>query len=103
MDGGDLIIAFEAERNERIGVLDAINEVGTALYHALVDKLLERFFLYGNAEVEEELVPEAAVDEMAGGVFRAADVEVDVLPVAGGLWGEQRAAVVRVHVAEEVG
>ena len=38
--------------------VDAVNEVRTALNHALVHQLLEWLFLAAYAEVEQELVPE---------------------------------------------
>ena len=59
MNGCDVVLVFEAEGDEGVGLLDAIDEVGAALYHALIDKLLEGFLLLAYAEVEEELVPEA--------------------------------------------
>ena len=49
MEWGNIIVAFLVERNKGIGILDTINEVASSLYHALIDELLERLFLAGDA------------------------------------------------------
>ena len=41
------------------GLVIAIDEVRTTLYHTLIDEFLERLFHVAHTEVEEELVPEA--------------------------------------------
>ena len=84
-------------------VVDAIHEIRPALNHSLVHEFLEGFILAAYADVVEEFVPEARVDEVACGVLRAADVEIDVLPVFRGLFREQRLVVVRIHIAQIVG
>ena len=61
----DALDIEEVEADELVGAAQTIDEAGPALYHALVDELLEGFFLFAHAEVEEELVPEAGVDEVA--------------------------------------
>ena len=80
-----------------------IHEVRAPLYHSLVDEFLERLLHMAHTEVVEEFVPEARVDEVTGGVFRTAHVEVDVLPVFGSLGREQCLVVVGIHVAQVVG
>ena len=85
------------------GHVVAVDEVGATLYHALVDEFLERLFLARHAVVVEELVPEARIDEVTGGMLGAADVEIDVLPVVVGLAAHQCLIVVRVHIAQVVG
>ena len=47
----------------------SINEVRAALDHALIDEVLKRLIFVDQSEVEEELVPEASIDEVPGGVF----------------------------------
>ena len=79
----DIILVLVLDSHEGVGVLYAVDEVGTSLYHALVDKFLEWLLLLRHSEVEEELVPEAGVYEVACGMLRAAYIEVDILPVAG--------------------
>ena len=64
-------------------------------------------FAYGsvrrhNADVIQELVPEAAVQQMQRGVLHAAVVPVDRRPVFERFLGGQRLVVVRVHIAQEV-
>ncbi len=83
--------------------IDTVDEVGAALDHALIDELLERLFLAAHAVVVEELIPETAVDEVAGGVLGTADVEVDVAPVFVGLLRDQLMVVVGIHIAQVIG
>ena len=52
--------------------VDTINETCTALNHTLVNHLLERLIFASHAEVEQEFIPEAAVDKVACSVFCAA-------------------------------
>ena len=75
----------------------------------MVDELLERFRGGEVAEVEEDLVPEAGVEEVEDSVFGAADVEVDgsgfavtAEPVGFGFAADEAVGVVRVAVAEVV-
>ncbi len=84
VDRGDVVLVFETVGYEGVSVLDTVDEIATALYHALVDELLEGLFGGGYAYVEEEFVPEAGVDEVSCGMLCASDVEVDVLPVVVG-------------------
>ena len=69
----------------------------------LADEALERLARRDEAEVEEEFVPEAAVDEVPRGVLGASDVEVHVLPIADCFFRNEGVVVARVHVAEVVG
>ena len=103
VDWGDVVLVLKAVGYEGVGVLDSVDEVATALNHALVDELLEWLFGGGYAYVEEEFVPEAGVDEVSCGMLCAADVEVDVLPVVVGFGRDEGVVVVRVHVAQVVG
>ena len=60
-------------------------------------------FLGGhNADVIQELVPEAAVQQMQRGVLHAAVIPIDRAPVFERFLGAQRLIVVRVHIAQEV-
>ena len=117
VDGGELIVGstglgsflhhVQAEEYRVTGFLAGfvvtIDEVRTTLYHTLIDEFLERLFHVAHTEVEEELVPEARVDEVTRCVLRTANVEVNVLPVFGSLRREQGFVVVRVHVAQIIG
>ena len=69
----------------------------------MVDQFAEGLFLARGADVEEELVPEAAIDQVTRGVLRAADVEVYVAPIGVGFGRYECAVVVRIHVAQVVG
>mmetsp|Transcript_21672 Transcript_21672/g.69794 ORF Transcript_21672/g.69794 Transcript_21672/m.69794 type:complete len:225 (-) Transcript_21672:1582-2256(-) len=68
-----------------VGVDDVSPRLGHLLAvgaedHALVDELLEGFLGRDDAGVEEDLVPEARVEQMQDGVLRASDVQVDGEP-----------------------
>ena len=76
-----VVAVLQAQRHKGVGVLDAINEVASALNHALVYEFAEWFFLHAIAVVLKEFVPESAVDEVTGCVLGAADIEVDILPI----------------------
>ena len=98
-----LVLILQPVAHESVRVLDAINKVRPPLDHSLVHQLAERFILRANAKIEEELVPEARVDQVAGGVFRTAHIEIHLLPVVGRLLAHERRVIVRIHVAEIVG
>ena len=99
MDGSELIVGstglgsflhhVQAEEYGVTGLLAgfvvAIDEVRTTLYHTPIDEFLERLFHVAHTEVEEELVPEARVDEVTSSMLRTANVEVYVFPVFGSL------------------
>ena len=74
MDRGDLVLVFQVQGNEFIGSVDAVHEVRPSLDHTLVDQFLERLFLANDTQVEQELIPETAVDQVAGSVFRTTDI-----------------------------
>ena len=69
------------------------------LNHALIDEFLERLLAFYNLNILEELVPEAAVNEVACGVLAATQIEVHIIPIPVSLWAYQRLAVVRIGVA----
>ena len=110
MDWGHVFVVLsQAERHENrmsflvSGLVVAIDEVRTSLDHTLVDQLLERLFLHAVTIVVEELVPEPAVNQVAGGMLRSAHIEVHVLPVFIGCLSHQRLVVVRIHIAQVIG
>ena len=79
--GGNLVLVFQSQRHKErslialaFGPLYTINEVASALNHTLVNQLLERFIIYGHAQIEEELVPEATIYKVSCGVFGSAYV-----------------------------
>ena len=80
----------------------AINEVGTTLDHTLVDEFAEWFVLADIPEVEEELIPETAIDQVTRSMLSTADIEVDLTPIIVGLFAYERSVVVVVHIAEVV-
>ena len=95
----DVVVLAQVVRYEDGGVrggcaVYAVYEVGATLNHSLVDELLERLLLARHAEVEEELVPEARVDEVTRSVLAASYVEVYVL--------HEACVVVRIHIAQVV-
>ena len=93
---------LEAERHECICIDDSVYEVRTALNHTLVDELLERLLLAYITEVEEELVPETGVNQVARSVLSTTDIEVNVTPVFISLAAYEGLIVVRVHISEIV-
>ncbi len=70
--------------------------------HAVGGALLIGLLGGHHADVVEELVPEAAVQQVQGGVLHAAVVPVHGGPVVQGLRGGQGLVVVGVHIAQEV-
>ena len=103
MDGRDVILFLEVERDESVGVLDAVNEVAASLDHALVDKFAERLSLANIAVVIEELVPETAVDQVTRGMLGTTHIEVHLTPIFIGLLRNEFLIVVRIHVTQIVG
>ena len=81
MDLRRLILVLEAAGDEGIGVHDPVHEVGAALDHALVDELAEGFVFAHVAEVIQELVPEAAVDQVSRRMLRTSHIQVHTAPV----------------------
>ena len=70
--------------------------------HAVAGALLIRLLGRHDADVIQELMPEAAVEQVERGVLHAAVVPVDRAPVIQSLLGGERLVVVRIHVAQEV-
>ena len=103
VEWGSVVLVFQAQRHEGIGILDAIYEIASSLNHTLVHQLLERFFHNGDTQVVQELVPEAGVDQVAGSMFCTTYIEIHVLPVGIYVRGYQCCVVTRIHVAQVVG
>ena len=103
MDGCCLVILAKIERHKLIGADHPIDKVRATLNHTLVDEFLKGFVHAAHTDVEEELVPEACVDKVAGAVLRAADIEIDILPIFISLLRYQLFIVLRIHVTEIVG
>ena len=85
MNGGGVVFILLLQGDEGVGILDAVDEVGASLDHALVDQLAERLVADHLAQVVKEFVPETGIDQVAGGMLGATHVEVHLLPVAVGL------------------
>ena len=102
MDGRHIILVFLLQSHKRVRVLDAIHKVAPALNHALVNQFLERLFLARHTHVEEELVPEAAVNQMTRSMFATAHIQIDILPILVSLLAHQSLVVVWVHIAQIV-
>ena len=103
MDGSSIVLIFQIQGYERIGILDTVYEITTSLYHSLVDELLERFFRDGNTHIIEELVPETGINKVAGSMFGTADVKVDALPIPVDSRVYKCLVVVWVHIAQIIG
>ena len=79
-----------------------INEIRATLDHTLVDEFAEWFVLADIPEVEEELIPETAIDEVTRSMLGTSDIEVDLTPIIVGLFAYQSSIVVVIHIAEVV-
>ncbi len=96
-------ILDEALRDKQCVIgLGAIDEVRASLNHALVDKFLEGLFHHRHANVVQELVPEAGIDEVTRGVLGSANIEVHLLPVFHSLLRKVGLVVVRIHITQIV-
>ena len=102
--GGVLVLQSETDELTLVLtlVLYAIDEVGAALNHTLVDQFLEGLVLAGVAGVVEELVPETRVNQVACGVLRTTYVEVYVAPVLVSVVAHEGLLVLGVHIAQIV-
>ena len=94
-DGRGVVVFLQALADERVGAFDAVNVVAAALYHALVHQLPERLRLGHDAKVVQELVPEAGIYQVTGGVLGTAHVQVDVTPVGVGFLAHEGLRIVR--------
>ena len=103
VDGGRVVLILEAEGDEGIRVLDAVDEVGATLDHPLIDQLAEGLVLDDEAEVIDELIPEAAIDEVTGSMLCTSDIEVYMAPVGILVTTDKCLVIVRIHVAEVIG
>ncbi len=102
MNRGGVVVFFQFRAHERVGVLYAVHEIATPLDHSLVYKFTERFVLAYFAAVVKEFIPETTVDEMACGMFRASDVQIDLPPVFIGFTRHEGLFVVGVHISQIV-
>jgi sec-independent protein translocase protein TatC len=64
--------------------------------------LIRRIEKRREAEIGEEVIPEAAVQQMPCGMFAAAHVQIHLVPVIKRVFSCKRIAVVRIGVAEEI-
>ena len=103
MEGGRVVLILEAEGDEGIRVLDAVDEVGAPLDHPLIDQLTEGLVFDDEAEVIDELIPEAAIDEVTGSMLCTSYIEVYMAPVGILVTTDKRLVIVRIHIAEVIG
>ena len=71
-----------------VRTLNAVDIVRATLDHSLVDQSLERLILADDPEVVEELIPEAAINQVTRSVLGAANVEIHLSPVTVGFGGD---------------
>ena len=55
----------------------------------MVDQFLERFFRRYDAEIVQHFMPEAGIEQMEHGMFRAADIQIDRQPFFLQLFGAE--------------
>ncbi len=73
-----------------------------ALNHALVDKFLEWFGEGDMPQILQDMTPKTGVEEVAGTVLAAADIEVHLVPIVHFVFRGKGAVVLGVHVAQEI-
>ena len=100
MDRSDIVAVLLVIRNKGVRVLNTIHKVASSLNHALIDELLEGFFLAGNAQVEKELVPETAVNQVTCSMLATTHIQVHILPVLIRILAHKCLVVVWIHIAE---
>ena len=93
-------VAFHHEGRRDLGLAGI--EVGVGEDHALVVELVERLATADEAQIEQDLVPESAVQEVQHRVLGAADVEIDRKPVLLDRGVDEAFLVLRVCVAQVV-
>ena len=71
--------------------------------HTLVDQLAERLILTNISQIEQELVPETGINEVASGVLGATNVEINIPPICVHILVNQGVIIVGIHVAEIIG
>ena len=76
--------------------------VGESQNHSLVEQFLIGLVGVDNAQIEQNLVPEAAVEQVQHGVLGAAHIQIDGQPVVFGFNREWRRVVLGVGVAQIV-
>ena len=103
MEWGSVVLFFQIQGYECIGIFDAIDEVTPSLNHTLVYQLLERFFGCRDTKVVQELVPETGIYQVTGGMFGTAYVKVYIVPVFIYFLIYKCLVVVWVHVAQIIG
>ena len=102
MDRCHIILVFLLQGHKRVRVLDTIHEVAPSLNHALVNQLLEGLFLARYTQVEEELVPETAVNQVTCSMLTTTHIQVHILPILVSILAYQRLVIVWVHITQIV-
>ena len=96
------ILLQQVGRDVFVFTADAVHKIRAPQNHSLIDQLSERLVFGYLAPVEQEFLPETGVQQVANGMFGAADVHIHILPVGFGLFAHKTLGIVGVHVAEEV-
>ncbi|OQC02427.1 MAG: hypothetical protein BWX77_01217 [Bacteroidetes bacterium ADurb.Bin090] len=74
VNGSVFVLVFEIVGNKSVAVFDSVHKIGAALNHTLVNELLERFIFTYHPQIVQKFIPETAVQQVSGGVFRTPDV-----------------------------
>ena len=102
MDRSDVILIFQIQRNECIGIFDTIYKIAASLNHALIYQFQERFFYSGNVYIMQEFIPETRVNQVSGSMFGTTYVKIYVLPVLVYFRVDQCFVVTWIHITEIV-
>src|SRR5690606_15961749 len=97
-----IILVFQIVRHKGVCSFYAINKIGPALYHSLIDQFFEWFILAYIAKIIEELVPESCIEKVTCSMFSSSDIEVYILPVLVSFLADQCFSVTWIHIAQIV-
>ena len=102
MDRSYFILVFQVQRYECVGIFDTIYEVGTSLDHTLVDQFLEWFIFANDTHIIQEFIPETAVNQVTGSMFRTTYIQVYIAPVSVHILIDQSFIIVRIHITQVI-
>ena len=101
--GRDIVLIFKVQRDKCVGLLNPVHKIASSLDHTLINKFPERLLLARDAQVEQEFIPEPAINQVSRRMLRSTDIKVYASPIAIGFLRHQSLAVSRIHVPQVVG
>ena len=101
--GRNIVLIFKVQRDKCVGLLNPVHKIASSLDHTLINEFPERLLLARDAQVEQEFIPEPAINQVSRRMFRPTDIEVYASPIVVSLCRHQCLAVSRIHVPQVVG